>query len=149
SEDTTVQVWNAATGEQMLIYNKHRARLGGIAWSPDNTRIASAARKDIGQAIGAQGRNGAVHVWDTATGEQLINYQGHSLRAFAVAWSPDGSRIASADGDANGSVHIWNAANGQTLASHQAPLVRALAWSPNGTRLALEVDTEQVQVWRV
>ncbi len=149
SEDTTVQVWEAATGAQLLIYNKHRARLGGIAWSPDSTRIASAARKDIGQAIGAQGRNGAVHVWDATSGEQLINYQGHSLRAFAVVWSPDGTKIASADGDAKGSVQIWDASSGQTLATYQAPLARALAWSPDGTRLAVEVDTEKVQVWRI
>ncbi len=149
SEDTTVQVWNAATGEQMLIYNQHHARLGGIAWSPDGSKIASAARKDIGQAIGAQGRNGAVHVWDATTGEQLINYTGHSLRAFAVAWSPDGSRIASADGDANGFVQIWDAGTGQTLATYKAPMVRALAWSSDGAYLALEVDTDKVQVWQI
>src|SRR5581483_3039763 len=114
-----------------------------------STRIASAARKDIGQAIGAQGRNGAVHVWDATSGEQLINYQGHSLRAFAVVWSTDGTKIASADGDAKGSVQIWDASSGQTLATYQAPLARALAWSPDGTRLAVEVDTEKVQVWRI
>jgi WD40 repeat protein len=147
SEDNTIQVWNAATGERLLMYTQHRALIGGIAWSPDSSRIVSAARKGFGQPGGERGHHGTVHVWDATTGQQLINYLGHSLTGFAVAWSPDGSRIATADGRPTGSLQIWDAATGQTLAAYKAPYTRALAWSPDGSRIALEVEMDKVQVW--
>ncbi|HET9253889.1 MAG TPA: hypothetical protein VFO16_01645, partial [Pseudonocardiaceae bacterium] len=52
------------------------------------------------------------------------------------AWSPDGTRLASASTD--DTVRVWNPATGQELATltGHATGVDALAWSPDGTRLA-------------
>ena len=57
-----------------------------------------------------------------------------------MAWSPDGTRIASASQD--GTVQVWKATNGhlvltyrgQTTAADAEP-VWGVAWSPDGTRL--------------
>jgi WD40 repeat protein len=56
----------------------------------------------------------------------------------ALAWSPDGKRIASASSEQN-TIQVGNAASGRTLFSYQAPRgkLSPLAWSPDGTRLAL------------
>ncbi len=40
---TTVQVWNAITGEQLFIYQGHSATVIAIAWSPDGKHIVSAS----------------------------------------------------------------------------------------------------------
>ena len=40
----------------------------------------------------------------------LYTYRGHSASVNAVAWSPDGKRIAS--GGSDGTVQVWDAANG-------------------------------------
>jgi WD40 repeat protein len=53
-----------------------------------------------------------------------------------LAWSPDGSRLASCDDD--GSVCLWEASDGKLLANLQGHhgIVMSVAWSPDGTRLA-------------
>ncbi|HEX9134167.1 MAG TPA: WD40 repeat domain-containing protein, partial [Ktedonobacteraceae bacterium] len=43
SWDTTVQVWDVATGHHTLTYRGHTDIVGALAWSPGGNRIASVA----------------------------------------------------------------------------------------------------------
>ena len=38
-------------------------------------------------------------MWDPATGRTTATLTGHTGRVSAVAWSPDGTRLATASGD--------------------------------------------------
>ena len=42
--DSTVQVWDAASGHRLLTYMGHAAAVREVAWSPDGARIASASQ---------------------------------------------------------------------------------------------------------
>jgi len=46
-------------------------------------------------------------MWNTAAGDTLYTYRGHLDVVYAVAWSPDGSRIAS--GGKDNTVQVWQA----------------------------------------
>jgi WD40 repeat protein len=64
-----------------------------IAWSPTNKQIV---------AIG--GNDKTVHVWNTSTKKQHV-YHGHSGYVMTVAWSPDGSYLAS--GSVDCTLQVW------------------------------------------
>ena len=81
------------------------------------------------------------------TPPQHFTYSGHSDYISAVAWSPDGKRIASASGDHT--AQVWDASNGGhvlTYRGHSSDVL-ALAWSPNGQYIATGSLDTTVQVW--
>ena len=67
----------------------------------------------------------------------------------ALAWSPDGTHLASAD--ENKEVKIWDTASGAyvlTYSGHSnAGTIYTVAWSPDGKRIASGGDDNTVQVW--
>jgi WD40 repeat protein len=77
----------------------------------------------------------------------LLTFGGHGGSALAVAWSPDGRRVASAD--ARGVIQLWDAADGQglRLLRGSQSAVRSVAWSPDGTRLASADWNGTARVW--
>jgi serine/threonine protein kinase len=135
--DNTVQIWNALTGDDILIYRQHFYFVNAVAWSPDGKKIASASADTN------------VQVWNVATGGNILTYRGHSSKVNAVAWSPDGKKIASASADRT--VQIWDATTGQIIFTYQGHTkeVSCIAWSPNGTRIASAGYDTTVHVWKV
>ncbi len=98
SSDGTVHAWDTSTGRQIWHHGAHpdHGRLS-LKWSPNGTCIALSREL-----------NSTVELWDGSTGKLILTYSGHSSFIKAIAWSPDGSRIAS--GDHQGQVHVWQAA---------------------------------------
>ncbi len=77
----------------------------------------------------------------------LYTYGGHSFSVEAIAWSPNGKRIASASID--GTVRVWDALTGGhviTYHGHTAA-VNAVAWSLDGKHIASASRDGSVQVW--
>ncbi len=80
-------------------------------------------------------------------GTLLCTYRGHSSGELTVAWSPDGSRLASAGGDET--VQVWDTQMGQCLLTYtgHSDWVVSVAWSPDGNRLASADSGKTVQIW--
>jgi hypothetical protein len=66
---------------------------------------------------------------------------------MSVAFSPDGTRLASASRDQT--VKVWDAASGQELRTVKGHtnVVRSVSFSPDGTRLASASDDQTVRLW--
>ncbi|GHO76562.1 hypothetical protein KSD_43330 [Ktedonobacter sp. SOSP1-85] len=82
-------------------------------------------------------------------GTTLYSYEGHDDTVDAIAWSPDGKRIASGGGDKT--VQVWDTAKGDhifTYREHKGA-VEGLAWSPDGKRIASGSYDKTVRVWDV
>src|SRR5262249_9185683 len=91
--------------------------------------------------------DGTVKVWDAASGQQLRALKGHTGQVWSVAFSPDGTRLASGSGD--WTMKVWDAASGQELRALKGHTgaVSSVAFSPDGTRLASASWDQTVKVW--
>jgi WD40 repeat protein/serine/threonine protein kinase len=128
--DNNVYVWEADTGKQLQKFVVEDARPWMVAFSPDGVYLAAAAAKDA---------TGYVRVWEVKTGKLLHTLtgpaQGPGPATAAVAFSPDGKRLAS--GGLDRAVRIWDVATGnelRLLPGHTRS-VTGLAFSRDGRRL--------------
>jgi WD40 repeat protein/transcriptional regulator with XRE-family HTH domain len=135
SHDGTVKLWEAATGAEVWsapgepIINYY-----SLAMTTDGAWLARA----YGQGI---------QILDAHTGREGLMLTGHTGGVGAVAFSPDGTYLAS--GDENGVVIVWDALTGQALYTRTVPIkpVSEVAFSPDGALVA-SAGQETFNVWR-
>lgn len=142
--DSSVQVWDASTGNTVLIAGRGRVpahfvtdnqRVDALAWSSDGLRIASALGDDT------------VKIWSVETGESILIRFSQAGNANALAWSPNGGSIAAVSGDT--SVQVRSATKGGSVLTYSGhtQAVLALAWSPDGKYIASGGADGSVRIW--
>ena len=137
-ETEPVRLWDVATGEERLAFSSDEyLDVHGLAFSPDGRMVASG------------NGDGAVHLWDAATGEILKTLSAHTDLVSGVVFSPDGKLLAS--GSYDGTVVLWDVAAGQALLTLNAhtDFVNGVAFSPDGKILASGSSDRTVILWDV
>ena len=123
SADSTVKLWDSATGKEVRTFRGHTGHVTGLVFSPDGRRLVSASA------------DRTVRLWDTETGKQLLCLEGHQDSVTCVAFSPDSRHVAS--GSEDKTVRIWDTETGGIafeFKGHQRP-VKGVAFSPDGNQV--------------
>jgi WD40 repeat protein len=142
SADGTVRLWNATTYEEVQRFGSGESYMLGLAFSPDNSRLAVSSSLDFGQA-------GMVTIWDIASREEYLTFYAHADMVFDIEFSPDGNRLATSSLD--GTAKVWEASTGRELlqlSGHKDGIL-SVAFDPSGERLATGSKDGTLRLWNV
>ena len=98
SGDTTIRLWNVATGQHLKTLVGHTRTVSSLSFSSDGKILTSGSP------------DGTLRFWDALTGEHLETQEtpipaGHRDNIVGVSLSPDGKTLAS--GSRDGIVFLW------------------------------------------
>ncbi len=136
-----VAVWELTTLRKIHEFADRGGAALSLAFSPDSARLAVGR----GMAPAAMNAEGTLQIIEPASGRTLLSLPGHEGFVEALAFSPDGRLLASAGAprvpayviDPDRTLKIWDPVTGLPAAIYSAHERggRALAWSPDGSRL--------------
>lgn len=105
-----------------------------------------------GKALAIGDANQRLQVVDLASGTTKFSIpQAHSEGITALAWSPEGSIIASGSGFSGGTIQLWNAASGKPLDGLEGHTswICELVFSVDGRRLYSASGDQTIRIWDV
>jgi sterol desaturase/sphingolipid hydroxylase (fatty acid hydroxylase superfamily) len=136
SEDRTVKVWDAATGQDLATLTGHARPVRSVALTADGKHVISGSYDKT------------VKVWDAVTGAEQRTLTGHTGGVLSVAAAADERPIVSGGGDFL--AKVWDAATGAEVLTLTGPpgAVLSVAVSGDGRRLA-SAHWETAKVWDI
>jgi len=130
--DGTLRAWVPAAVENTAITVNPSNWIAAAEWEPHGSRIAIVNFKET------------VFLADPASGQSIALPAAHG-NLFHVAWSPDGTRVATAS-RGSGRLQVLDTTTGRLLAVYRLPDAVRAAWSPSGRYLA-GGGLEETRVW--
>ncbi|WP_300443528.1 TIR domain-containing protein [Zoogloea sp.] len=143
ADDTTLQLWDAATGKPIgASLPAHLQTVRSLAFSPDGTLLVTGSKDTT------------MRLWEVADDgihpALAFPLTGHTDEVRAVAFSPDGKLIASGSND--NTARLWDVRTsmpiGQPLAGHSETVI-AVAFSPDSRQLVTASYDRTLQLWDV
>jgi WD40 repeat protein len=127
------RLWGPADGRLRLLPASSSAP-NSIAFSPDGRFMAT------GEAFGA------VRLWDLRSGEVLWMRSTDPRGVNSVAFSADGSKLASAGG---GPIRVWDVASGREIAKlgKASGGSATVTFAPDGRRIAGAAWDGSIRIW--
>lgn len=152
------RVWRIADWE-LLQTVPHQPAAVFLGFAPDNTLVVHTAwpspdaRGDRifapdGRLVAQADWDGSIRLEERACGEVLRTLRGHAGSIWAMAFSPDGSLLASA-GLTDNMLRVWRVADGRQVAVYKTDSGGSyLAFAPDNRTLAAS-EYRRISFWSV
>ncbi|MHC4377624.1 MAG: WD40 repeat domain-containing protein [Planctomycetota bacterium] len=127
-----IALWNFASGEREWEREFGGDLLYDLAWAPDGESLVTAGGDGYLTRLALDG-------------EVLAEWEAHSAAVLSVAIAPDGLLVS---GSADRSIGVWRDDQRVRSISNHAERVTALAFGPDGKRLASASADGTVRVWQ-
>ncbi|MCD6236851.1 MAG: PD40 domain-containing protein [Thermoplasmata archaeon] len=149
TKENTV-VWDLESNDSSPLFIFNTTHLDGtpIAFSPDGCKLASGSK------------DGNITIWNISTGKLIrtisVNlYNPNYGPIRAVAWSPDGDKIAGSVGPYGYDFVIWNAYSGKELKFYSTgslhldsqATIKKIEWSPDSEKIATLGVSSWIIIW--
>jgi WD40 repeat protein len=131
SHDTTLRLWDVATGKELARF-KHADVIWSVAITSDGNTLASGSD------------DGTITIWDVATGKRQASFKGKENMIRSLAFSPDGKTLFS--GAEGGAIKAWDVATAKqrvALAGGERP---TLLVSPDG-KVLVSGSVDEIRAW--
>ena len=99
--DATVRVWDAETGEELMVLEGHEDTVDSVRFLPDGQHLLSAAW------------DGTIRRWDLETGDEIQRYTVEDASVFMIDLLPNGAQFVSGSSDAI--IRLWDIESGEVL----------------------------------
>jgi WD40 repeat protein len=136
-ENASIIVWDLVARVQTLHQRWPHGPFKAIMFSPDGKSLATASCFERG-----------VRLWDVGSGKLVRSFAGHRLGTSSLAFSPDGSLLAT--GGSDGLLRLWNVATGEVRTTMDAQSIGLLsvAFLPDGHSLvAAGYGDNDIRIW--
>jgi WD40 repeat protein len=156
SIDGTAKIWDARSGKVLRTFTRHVIPFAPsipvtcLAYSPDGRHIASASlAPNIADLTNARKAFGVVKIWDPATFRQTAQYDKQIGLVYALAYSPDGRRIATSHINDEKAVAVWDARTGREVhVFRDIPChTHRLRYSTDGRFLLAGCTDGMIRIW--
>lgn len=173
SQDGTVRIWDADSGETLAVLQGHGWRLSSVSYRPDASEIMVGEPHQIkvwdaqtntlrftwavpvgvgsdfiyspdGKNIASGAEDGSIWLFGELGWERLTE-GGQTGYIRQIVYSPDGNQIAAADA----TIRIWDAKNGEQrlVLSGHTDYVNALSYNLDGSLLVSGSEDNTVRIW--
>jgi WD40 repeat protein len=152
-EDHNVKIWNPQTGECLRTLKGHQSRVWAVAFSPNlEAALTPLGKEGIGTGesemiIASCSEDQTIKLWQVSKGQCIANIHGYTNWVKAVAFSPDGQKIAS--GHKDRTLRIWDANTGKCdreLREHAGGII-ATAFHPDRDLVVSGSEDATIKIW--
>ena len=131
--DSTIKLWNVATGREIRTFSGHSSNVFCIAFSPDGRQVISGSYDET------------IKIWDVTTGREIKTI-GHTGGVGSVAFSPDAKQIISSS--FGGTIKIWDAGTSREIRNlEHTGGVSSIAFSPDGKQIISGSYDKTIKLW--